>query len=357
MDNILLSKSKEEILRRVGSISQIASIKSCELTSGRENGVKTFDISTGSGFDFTILESKCLDIYKASYKGVNLSFASKAGLVSPEFHNPHGVEFLRNFQGGLLYTCGLRNAGPACKDDGEDLSLHGRINHAPAENIRTFSGWEDNTYVMKVAGEMRESALFNENLVLRREISTELGAKSLKIKDEVENLGFREEPLMLLYHINLGYPLLDEGAEFVVPALKTVPRDAAAAPGIDEFMNICSPVDNYNEQVFYHEMASDSEGNTMAALINKSLNIGLYVKYNSRQLPKLVQWKSMSPGDYALGIEPANCYPEGRVKEKERGTLHKIGSMEKRHFELEIGILDGMDEINEFKKSCEALKL
>ena len=41
----------------------------------------------------------------------------------------------------------------------------------------------------------------------------------------------------------------------------------------------------------------------------------------SENLPILVQWRSMASGDYALGLEPTNCYIMGRHAERENGTL------------------------------------
>ena len=67
---------------------------------------------------------------------------------------------------------------------------------------------------------MREGELFGENLVLRRSIETVYGFKTVAIIDEIENQGFRDEPLMLLYHINIGYPLLDAGTELLAPFAK-----------------------------------------------------------------------------------------------------------------------------------------
>lgn len=347
--------TKEELLKRIGNISQIASVKPYEMTEGKARGLKAYDVVTGSGLDFTVLEGKCLDIFSMKYNGINLNFVSKPGIVSPEYFNPYGVEFLKSFQGGMLYTCGLMNVGSACSDEGCDLCLHGRIGHTPAEKVSVLSTWKDDDYILEIAGEMREGALFNENLVLKRLISTSLGAKSVNIFDEVENQGFEEQPLMILYHFNIGYPLLDEGSLFLVPDIEVVPRDKEAKKGIDEFGKLTAPVDHFKEHVFYHRVAADPDGNTFAGIINERLGIGLYIKYNVFQLPRLIQWKSMASGDYVLGIEPANCYVEGRVKEKERGTLKKIAPMEKVRFSVEVGVLDGIAEIIEFKKLVKSL--
>jgi hypothetical protein len=347
--------TKKELLKRVGNVSQLASIRPYGINQGKAAGLKAFDVNTGSGLDFTVLESKCLDIYDMKYKGMNINFITKPGLVSPEFFIPHGFEFLRTFQGGMLYTCGLSNVGSPCTEDGKEYSLHGRIGSTPAEKARVAASWQDDEYIIEISGEMREAALFNENLVLRRTIYSKLGEKSVRIHDEVENQGFEEQVLMLLYHFNLGYPILDEGSRFVTTSAEVLPRDKEAERGIVDYMNFCTPVDQYPEQVFYHKPASDSSGNTYAALINDRLEIGVYIKFNISQLPNLIQWKSMRSGDYVLGIEPANCLVEGRVKERERGTIKTIAPFETSEFDLEIGILEGKVELEAFGIRLKAL--
>ena len=52
--------------------------------------------------------------------------------------------------------------------------------------------------------------------------------------------------------------------------------------------------------------------------------------------PVLVEWKMMGEGMYVVGVEPANCRVEGRVKERERGTLEMLDPLEKRNYRIGI---------------------
>lgn len=357
MINILGQKvTKKEILKKVGNMSQLAYVRSYCMNEGKAYGVKAFDVFTGGGLDFTVLEGKCLDIFNLKYKGVNLSFISKPGLQASEYFNPHGVEFFRYFQAGTLYTCGLSNIGVPCVDGNEEFNFHGRISQTPADKVSVVSDWEGDEYVMEISGEMREAAHYKENLVLKRSITTKLGAKSITIRDIVENQGFEEQPVMLLYHFNFGYPLLNEGARVIVPNIETIPRTDAAKQGMSEFGKICAPVDQLEENVFYHKNAADKDGNSYAALINDSLGLGVYIKYNTQQLPMLAEWKSMASGDYALGLEAGNHYLEGRDVERERGTLKNLTPFGQMYFDLELGVLDGSEEIKEFEKMIHSMQ-
>jgi hypothetical protein len=223
----------------------------------------------------------------------------------------------------------------------------------PADQVSTSGYWEGDEYRLVISGQMREATIFNENLVLQRTISTYVGGQSVTVRDVVENQGFESQELMLLYHINIGYPVLGEEAELLLPSMKVHPRDEMA--DVSRYGEVTGPMDGFNEHVFKHELAADASGVTGAAVVNRTLGMGVYVKYNIRQLPYLIQWKSMRSGDYALGMMPSTSFVKGRTFEREQGTLQPIEPFAKLNYELEIGVLDGNGEIDEFVQFVQSL--
>jgi hypothetical protein len=91
------------------------------------------------------------------------------------------------------------------------------------------------------------------------------------------------------------------------------------------------------------------DGGACVLLRNNDLDLAVYIKYNINQLPVTTQWKCIASGDYALGIEPANCHVEGRAKERQQGTLQMLEPFGSAEFELELGVLEGW-EIDSFIK-------
>jgi hypothetical protein len=244
----------------------------------------------------------------------------------------------------------LTNAGAPCLDDGEELGIHGRLSNTPATDVATMTSWKNEQCVFAVSGKIREQRLFKHNLLLTRSIEVGLGTSVITFRDAVENEGSYRTPLMMLYHINMGWPLLDEGAEIVVNDRAMKPRDAEAEKGVSSALNIPAPVFGYKEQVFYHDMIPDHEGYAVAVLKNKSLGLSLFVRYRQKELPRFIEWKMVGQGEYVLGFEPANCQVGGRAKERELGTLQFLEPGEKKEFHLQIGVLEGdgsMDQINE----------
>ena len=105
------------------------------------------------------------------------------------------------------------------------------------------------------------------------------------------------------------------------------------------------PVNGAPENVYFHDLKAGTGGLTSVALVNDELEVGVYVKFNKSQLPKFTQWKMMAEAEYVVGLEPGNCLPIGRVEQKKQGDLETIQPGEQRHFELEIGVLNGKEQI------------
>jgi hypothetical protein len=340
--------SRETILSHVGSLLQVAGIRIMELQDGLERGVRIADVRTGSGLRFQVTLDRGMDISMAEYKGMPLAFRSPNGDVHPHRYEPEGAGWLRTFPGGLMTGCGMTSAGAPCVDEGEALGLHGRLSTLPASAVHHSIRWEGNECVMQIEGEMREATPFKENLVLRRTIEARLGESMITVRDMVRNEGHERTPLMMLYHVNAGWPVVSEGAKLLLRSTHTQPRDADAQVGLAEARTFSGPVPGYREQVFYHTLAGDKNGFAVAMIANRLRDIGLYVRYRQTELPRFIEWKMMGRGFYAVGLEPANCLVEGRARERAAGTLQFLSPGEERHFEVQIGVMEGEDALRQF---------
>ena len=339
--------TRAELLRRIGDLSQLGGVEVIELQGGRAQGVRAVRVRTGP-LAFTVLAGNCLDIYDCSYEGASLSWHSPTGVAAGPYHEDEGLRTLRVFQGGLLVTCGLTQVGAPNVDEGVPLGLHGRVHHLPAESFVADGRWEGDEYLMWVEGRVREATMFGENLVLHRRIETRLGSASLKVVDTVENQGFAPTPHLILYHVNAGFPVVDEGSRLVVNS-RSVPRDAEAEKGSGAERGFAGPIPGYAEQVFWHDATPDAEGLVTAALVNDRFGgdrgLALYLRYPKARLPWLYEWKMMGEGAYVVGVEPANALGYGRARERAEGRLPFLAPGESVRYELEIGAASGKREI------------
>jgi hypothetical protein len=342
-------RGRDATLKRVGNLSQLAGARLVTFESGKGRGTRAVEVRNAAGLSFTVLADQCLDLLDLSWKGTNIGFISKNGLVGNQFFNAHGREFLHYWPAGMLYTCGLANTGPSCVDDGLERTEHGRIGMTPAENLNVKTSWEGEDYSIAVEGEMCESMVCGPRLSLRRSIGTGLFAKELQIRDRLSNEEPEAEEFMLLYHFNFGYPLLDAGARFVVPEGSVSPRTPEAAVGLDGRLSFAEPIDGAGEQCYFYDCRADEDGFCSVALVNDRLGIGAYICYRKSLLPILTQWKNPRSHDYTMGIEPGNSYLMGRKLERENGTLLKIPGYGSIDYDLRLGILDGPEEIAGFE--------
>ena len=345
---------RQELLRRVGSVQQLACIRPMTYTEGRCAGLRAYEVKNGP-LEYKVLADKCLDVGELSYRGINFSFLSKPGLQGRNHYDTRGQEALRSIMGGMFFTAGLENICAPCTVDGTEYPMHGRIRTTPAEHLSAGAAWEGEDYVLRISGEMREGELFGENLVLRRSLETVLGQKSLTLTDEIENQGFRDEPLMLLYHINIGYPLLDEGTRLLAPTRSVTPRDQAASGHEDRWNLMDPPRDNEPEYVFIHDMAWDSKGNGVVCVVNDRLKLGLKIQFTGEHLPYFMEWKSTASGDYVLGLEPANSSVYGRPYHEAEGSLHRLSPFAKERNVLTFTVLEGEEELRAAQAEIEAI--
>jgi hypothetical protein len=302
--------------------------------------MRVVDVRAGSGFDFTVLPDRGMDIAQCNYRGVPIAFVSKTGLVSPYLFEHGGTGFLRSFTAGLLTTCGYTHMGSPCVDAGEALGLHGRATALLADDLCVRKEWEGDDYLLEVGGTLRQSAVFAEHIQLRRKIAVKAGERKLTIEDTFENGGYSAQPFMLLYHINFGYPIVSPDSVLHTSGSDVIPRNDHAAAGLGEHARFDAPIHGYLERVFFHHLHETGDGQAWACLYNQKMDIGAYVRFETAELPYLIQWKQMGEGDYVCGLEPGNAYPDGRLAVRERGQLRTIEPGEVKRIRLEIGIAD-----------------
>jgi hypothetical protein len=284
-----------------------------------------------------------LDISLASFKGTGLVYLTPNGEVHPAFYEPQGPGWLRTFFAGLLTTCGLTYFGAPGKDGGDELGLHGRYSASPAARVCDLSRWEGDEYRIELTGVVDECTLFGDKVRLTRTISTTIGSKSLAICDLAENFGHRTSPFTILYHINPGFPLLDESSRLLLTAGETRPHDERSALAVESCRAFTGPVRGFDEENFLHVMRSDSNGFAHAAMINPRLHggLGFYVRFDTSTLPYLNEWKMMGQGDYVVGMEPCNAPCQNRGILRARGLLPFLEPGETRRMRLEIGVVEG----------------
>jgi hypothetical protein len=208
-------------------------------------------------------------------------------------------------------------------------------------------------------GEVTQAQAYGENLRLTRRYTCRLGESRFTLHDVVENAGFLGTSHMYLYHINVGFPFVDAGAELIAPfAAGQGPQllfGEVSRP--DEYRTFVAPTRNWTQQTFQHALQAEADGRVPVAIVNPALNggdgLGMYVIYRRDQMPNYIEWRMMGEGQYAVGIEPCtNGF--GREQVAAAGEMIWLEPGERREYDLEVGILDGSADIQAFRQRVAA---
>lgn len=353
---------RTELLRRVGRLAQVAGVRLVELQDGAERGVRVLEFRTGTGFAFDVIVDRAFDVGRCELNGRAIGWQSATGFPPPWSYEPEGLGWLRGFGGGLVTTCGVEHALFMAEDTAEhyhyapkqteQFGLHGRISYQPARIAGYGERWDGDECVLWAEGEIRQAAVFGEHFVVRRRIEARLGESRLTIHDEVENAGWNPTPHMYLYHVNIGFPVVDEGAELLVPATGVTPRGDYSAEG---YRRLDAPAPAHYERVYEHGFVSEANGKTPVAIVNRALGLGAYEVFDRTQLPHHFVWRMLGEGQYVVGIEPSTNRTAGRLDARRRGELIILQPGETRTYDLELGALDGPEEIAAFAARVAAL--
>lgn len=312
----------------IGHPNQVFGVEGMRLAGGKGDGMRMLYVRNGKGLEFWVSVDRCADISRLSLKGDNFGYMAPCGYVSPKYYDDKGLGFLKSFTAGFFTTCGLTAVGSPCTDEGEELPLHGTISNTPCENIGYWTA-DDGIHIKAT---VRDAAIFSHQLVLEREYIVSLEKNEIKLCDTVKNIGSKDCPLEILYHCNMGYPLLDENAEITIPSNEVLPRNDHARTGILDCLKVEKPKKDYEEMCFYHTLS----GKTEVKIVNHNIKKGLKMSYDTNELKYFTQWKMMGEYDYVMGLEPGNCLPDGRNVMRENGILEILKPSEKKAFNLKF---------------------
>jgi hypothetical protein len=355
--------TRAEAARHVGSTEQLFGVTLATRADGPERGVRVLRFRTGGGLEAEILIDRAMDVAGLSVWGVPIGFSSPTGFPSPWLHehdSEDGLGWLRSFA-GLMNTCGLDHIMGPTEESAEHYhypyrkrvrhGLHGRVAYIPARLRGYGVDWAGEGGLLWAEGEVRQATMFGENLLLRRRIEAEVGGRSLTVTDSVTSEGFHPTPHAMLYHVNVGWPVLAATARLMAPIRSTpftAHDPAATAIGPIEQAPVQS---GFVEQVYEHELSREPDGTGFAALVNPAFDgpggrgLGLLVEWDARAMPAFYQWQNLQEGNYVMGLEPATAHAGSREDWKRRGELLWLGHGERRDYRLNLTPLVGAEAI------------
>ena len=226
-------------------------------------------------------------------------------------------------------------------------SIHGRVGTIPAKLTGYGEAWDGDRCTLWAEGVVAQGTVFGEHLEMHRRIEVEVGGNDIRLTDRVVNRGFYRTPHMFCYHINVGHPVLEEGARYLAPIADVVwaaHAETYDAQGVG-YRAMPGPQMDFHEQVWQHELATDDQGEVPTALVNDRLGLGLMVVTRKDQFPCQYEWQNLQSGQYALGIEPSSNHVLGHGAARKRGELIWLGHGDERRYDTTFSVLPDTEAI------------
>lgn len=334
------------------------SIRMQRLRGGKQDGVDLITIDNGL-MQIRLCPTRGMGIIDARLGELRLGWDSPVKeIVHPAYVNQlhrGRTGWLEGFN-EFLVRCGLEFLGPPCMDSdhlavGEppagNITLHGKIANTPASEVE-IEVQTAAPYAITVRGIVHERAMYGPKLALTAELTIVPGEATFTVSDTIRNMGGQTQEMCLLYHINQGRPILDEGARLVAPVVDAAPRDEGYTPkDIKYFDRYGKPTPASPEKVFFLELEPDKRGQVSVLLHNKAKNKALGVSWLKKQLPNFTLWKALHDerDGYVTGLEPCVTFPLPRPVEREDGRIVELKPNAAYKTELEFELFDDKQSI------------
>lgn len=335
----------QEEKKYIGHKDQLMRVKKYKMLEGKAKDVELVHVQNRSGMQFDVNISRGMDIPYLDFCGENIGYVSPCGVVGPEYFDDKELGFLKSFTAGFLTTCGLKVAGAPCEYEGKAYGLHGNISHTPAEEVSCLVVEDGQLPYVEIKGTVKDAQIFGERLKLEREVKCFYKERKFTVSDKVTNEGFKKARHMILYHCNIGYPILTPDSEIYIPAIETKPRNSHSLEGMDSWMKAQAADADYEEMCYYHTLKPDERNHSTVAIYNPELELGVGIEIDLNTLDYFVQWKMMGAGDYVMGLEPANATIDGIADAIENGSMKYLEAGESVEYHLTFHILKGRESL------------
>lgn len=324
------------------------------LRGGKQEGSQLLLVRTDD-LEVILIPTRGLGFHSVTAGDVQLGWESPVKeVVHPSFihlESRGGLGWLDGFNEWLC-RCGLEWSGHPGEDGPMRLSLHGKIANIPVSKLAVTVD-ED---VILIEAETHERMFHGPKLVLHSRVHIPKRGTAFHLEDIVENRSSLSQEFQMLYHCNVGRPLLGAGAKVVLDAEAIEPFNARAAEGLKTYDTFDGPTSGFVEQVYCIRPKADDEGTVRVLLQNARGDRGVVLSYALAQLPCFTLWKDTAALEdgYVTGIEPGTSFPGTRRLEREAGRVPVLEAGASRSFGITVDVLTSQDSVAETAKRIRA---
>lgn len=330
------------------------SIQQKVLHGGKQEGSKVLTLTSQNGLTIALSPSRGMDLLHVNGHGVRLGWDSPVQeVVNPAYMNlesRNGLGWLEGFN-EMMVRCGFEWTGHPVSKDGVLYTLHGKAGNTPASKVEVTVD-DSAPHEIRIRGLLKETTFKKAKLETWTELRYVPGSDSFTVHDVLTNQADYPHDYQIIYHSNLGTPILEKDARFIAPLKSVSPFNDYAKKGLDGWDRYGAPTKDFDEMVFNLTPKADSNGKTVAAVINSKGDKGASIEFDTRQLPRLTMWKNTDTlkQGYVTGIEPGTNYAYPVTIEKEQGRVKQLQPGQSTEFTLTYTLLKDVDAVQKVEQ-------
>ena len=338
---------------KYANVQQVGGIRTATFDhpdAGGRPGARVALVDTGGGLRFTVALDRGGDIVEAHHHDTSLAFLTPNGYVPPSHAYHQDSEWLASWPGGLVTSCGPQYIGQPRTENDEETSLHGHHSNTPAALLGiTQPDPKRGRHDMALHMTVTDTRMFGPVVEVQRTIRCTLGDPTITIEDKVTNIGNDDVPHNWLYHVNFGYPLLDEGTRLVYGGQLDVAWPAgeqkATTESMDQAKTIPAPaveMRGRNDKGFIVEPTKQDDGLAHVGILNRRRGIGMEMRYSLDELPRMANWQHFGAGGfYVTALEPFAGSLHGKAKDSHAKAEQWLAPNESKSYTLTLRALSG----------------
>lgn len=304
--------TRAELEARIRRLDHIAGVRWLNFDQGMARGMRLLQVQSGGGLVVDLLPDRCCDIGQVWCNGLPFGWIGPNGIPAPSLSRDMDVALA-----GLMATCGFDHVRQPETDGGVAYPLHGSLALTPGVVHWAGPVWTGDDCVLRIDSETTRFSLAQGGMRLRRRIEVPLAGRMLRLTDEVTVLG-TAAPVMALYHVNLGYPLIGPGTECILFA-----SGGQSALPLDR------------EGIALHPLAPEPVRVDLRRTIGgQAASLGL--TFDGAALPWLQTFRRLEPGIDLFAVEPVTHDRLPRSELRSRDALPDIPVGETRRFVLDL---------------------
>lgn len=336
------------------------SIEQKVLHGGKQEGSKVVTLTSKNGLTIALSPTRGMDLLHVNGHGVRLGWDSPVDeVVNPAYINlesRNGLGWLEGFN-EMMVRCGFEWTGHPVNQDGTLYTLHGKAGNTPASKVEVIVD-DKAPHEIRIRGLLKETTFKKAKLETWTELRYVPGSDSFTVHDVLTNRADYPHDYQIIYHSNFGTPILEKDARFIAPLKSVSPFNEYAKKGLSDWNVYGAPTKDYDEMVFNLTPKADSNGKTLAAVINSKGDKGASIEFDVKQLPLLTMWKNTDTlkQGYVTGIEPGTNYAYPVTIEKEQGRVKQLQPGQSTEFTLTYSLLKDANAVQQVEDRVKSIQ-